>query len=58
MGVSVLYIYEQIDKRQWAQLVRESSTATWWQTEEAYRLLSSLPDYRMEVVGVAEEEEL
>ena len=58
MGVRVLRTYEQIDKRQWAQLVRESSTATWWQTEEAYRLLSSLLDYRVEVVGVAEEDEL
>ena len=58
MGISVLRKYEQRDKRQWAQLVRESSTATWWQTEEAYRLLSSLPDYRMKVVGVKEQEVL
>lgn len=58
MGISVLRTYEQINKRQWAQLARESSTATWWQTEEAYRLLSSLPDYDVEVVGVAEQEVL
>lgn len=58
MGISVLRTYEQINKRQWAQLARESSTATWWQTEEAYQLLSSLPDYDVEVVGVAEQEVL
>lgn len=58
MGIRVLHTYEQIDGDQWGQLARESSTATWWQTKEAYQLFSSLPDYRVEVVGVADEDAL
>lgn len=58
MGIRVLHTYEQIDGEQWGQLARESSTATWWQTKEAYQLFSSLPDYRVEVVGVADEDAL
>ena len=54
----MLHTYEQIDGDQWGQLARESSTATWWQTKEAYQLFSSLPDYRVEVVGVADEDAL
>lgn len=54
----MLHTYEQIDGDQWVQLARESSTATWWQTKEAYQLFSSLPDYRVEVVGVADEDAL
>lgn len=54
----MLHTYEQIDGDQWGQLARESSTATWWQTKEAYQLFSSLPNYRVEVVGVADEDAL
>lgn len=54
----MLHTYEQIDGDQWGQLARESSTATWWQTKEAYQLFSSLPDYRVEVVGVADKDAL
>ena len=54
----MLHTYEQIDGDQWGQLARESSTATWWQTKEAYQLFSSLPDYRVEVVGLADEDAL
>lgn len=54
----MLHTYDQIDGDQWGQLARESSTATWWQTKEAYQLFSSLPDYRVEVVGVADEDAL
>lgn len=54
----MLHTYEQIDGDQWGQLARESSTATWWQTKEAYQLFFSLPDYRVEVVGVADKDAL
>ena len=54
----MLHTYDQIDGDQWGQLARESSTATWWQTKEAYQLFSSLPDYRVELVGVADEDAL
>lgn len=36
--------YEEIDKAQWAQLVRDSKTATWFQTAEAYEFYASLPE--------------
>lgn len=36
--------YEQIDKQQWAELVKMSETATWFQTEEAYEFYASLPE--------------
>lgn len=36
--------YEEIDKAQWAQLVRDSKTAIWFQTAEAYEFYASLPE--------------
>ncbi len=34
----------QIDKQQWKKLIAESSTATWFQTPEAYDFYASLPE--------------
>ncbi len=35
--------YETIDPQAWDRLVQESDTATWFQTREAYRFYTSLP---------------
>lgn len=50
--------YESIDGRQWKRLAETSSVATWWQTEEAYLLFASIPEYQMYVVSVVEDERL
>lgn len=51
MGVEIL-TYESIARSAWEQLVERSTVATWWQTPEAYDILSTLPDYDVRVVGV------
>ncbi len=40
----ILRHIENIDRQQWERLVNESSTATWFQTFEAYRFYVSLPE--------------
>lgn len=42
--MKILTKYKEIDKAQWAQLVRDSKTATWFQTAEAYEFYASLPE--------------
>lgn len=42
--MKIITKYEQIDKQQWAELVKDSETATWFQTEEAYEFYASLPE--------------
>ena len=47
--------YNEIDKRQWQALVNQSSTATWFQTPEAYKFYMSVPEEMMPfVIGVSE----
>ena len=36
--------YEEIDRNQWAMLVRDSSKGTWFQMPEAYNFFSSQPE--------------
>ncbi len=36
--------YEQIDRKEWSRLVRESKTGTWFQSPEAYDFFASQPD--------------
>ena len=46
--------YNEIDKHQWQALVDQSSTATWFQTPEAYKFYMSVPEEMMPfVIGVA-----
>ncbi|MGN0187155.1 MAG: lipid II:glycine glycyltransferase FemX [Paludibacteraceae bacterium] len=53
------HIHENIDQRQWAKLVRVSSTATWFQTPEAYDFYASLPkEMQPFVVSVADDDKL
>lgn len=42
--MKIITKYEQIDKQQWAELVKDSETATWFQTAEAYEFYASLPE--------------
>ena len=42
--MNTLLTYGEIDKDQWTELIENSSTATWFQTEEAYRFYESLPE--------------
>ena len=36
--------YDQIDKQQWQELIEASATATWFQTDEAYRFYASVSE--------------
>ena len=47
--------YNQIDPQQWSELVQSSPTATWFQTEEAYRFYQSVSGMQAFAYGVAEE---
>ena len=47
--------YHQIDQQQWKQLLDTSPTATWFQTDEAYRFYQSVGDVVPFAVGVVEE---
>lgn len=45
---------EQIDKSEWSRLIKISSTATWFQTPEAYEFFASMPElFRPFVVAIA-----
>ena len=49
--------YNQIDPQQWSELVQSSSTATWFQTKEAYEFYASLPEEMTPfALGVEEKE--
>ncbi len=47
--------YEAIDPQAWDMLVRESNTATWFQTREAYRFYASLSQEMTPFVFAVEE---
>ncbi len=49
-----LLTYNQIDKQQWQELVESSATATWFQTDEAYRFYQSVSDMQPFAYGVSE----
>lgn len=50
-----LLTYPDIDPQQWRDLVQSSPTATWFQTEEAYRFYQSVSGMQAFVYGVEEE---
>ena len=47
--------YHDIDPQQWSELVQSSPTATWFQTNEAYRFYQSVSGMQAFAYGVAEE---
>ena len=49
--------YYQIDQQQWQELVQNSATATWFQTDEAYRFYASVSEMMPFAVGVVESQE-
>ena len=48
--------YENIDQQQWQKLIEASATATWFQTDEAYRFYQSVGGMQAFAYGVAEVE--
>ncbi len=42
--MNLLTQFEKIDQTKWSKLVKESKTATWFQTAEAYSFYASQPD--------------
>ena len=50
-----LLTYPDIDPQQWSELVQSSPTATWFQTDEAYRFYLSVGGMQAFAYGVAEE---
>lgn len=55
----ILHTYDEILAAGWEKLVEQSPYATWFQTPEAYRFYSALPDEMMPfVVGVVESDTL
>ena len=49
-----LLTYHDIDQQQWRELIERSSTATWFQTDEAYRFYQSVGDVQAFAFGVVE----
>ena len=49
-----LLTYHDIDQQQWRDLIERSSTATWFQTDEAYRFYQSVGGMQAFAVGVVE----
>ena len=47
--------YDQIDLQQWQELVQNSATATWFQTDEAYRFYQSVGGMQAFASGVTDE---
>ena len=47
--------YNDIDPQQWNELVQSSPTATWFQTDEAYRFYQSVSGMQAFAYGVSEE---
>ena len=50
-----LLTYNEIDPQQWSELIKSSPTATWFQTDEAYRFYQSVSGMRVFAYGVVEE---
>ena len=50
-----LLTYHDIDPQQWSELIKSSPTATWFQTNEAYRFYQSVSGMQAFAYGVAEE---
>lgn len=50
-----LLTYPDIDPQQWSELLQSSPTATWFQTDEAYRFYQSVSGMQAFAYGVAEE---
>lgn len=50
-----LLTYHDIDPQQWSELVQSSPTATWFQTNEAYRFYQSVSGMQAFAYGVSEE---
>ena len=50
--------YDQIDQQQWQKLIEASATATWFQTDEAYRFYQSVGGMQAFVYGVSQESRL
>ena len=53
-----LLTYPDIDPQQWNELVQSSPTATWFQTDEAYRFYLSVGGMQAFAYGVVEEDRL
>ena len=49
-----LLTYHNIDQQQWKELVQSSPTATWFQTDEAYRFYQSVSGMQAFAYGVCE----
>ena len=49
-----LLTYHDIDQQQWRDLIERSSTATWFQTDEAYQFYQSVGGMQAFAVGVVE----
>lgn len=47
--------YPDIDPQQWSELVQSSPTATWFQTNEAYRFYQSVSGMKAFASGVTDE---
>ena len=47
--------YDQIDQQQWQKLIEASASATWFQTDEAYRFYQSVGGMQAFAYGVSEE---
>ncbi len=50
-----LLAYHDIDQQHWKDLIQSSPTATWFQTDEAYRFYQSVSGMQAFAYGVAEE---
>ena len=51
-----LLTYHNIDQQQWSELLQSSPTATWFQTDEAYRFYQSVSGMQAFAYGVVEVE--
>ena len=50
-----LLTYHEINPQKWSELVQSSPTATWFQTDEAYRFYQSVGGMQAFAYGVVEE---
>ena len=53
-----LHTYYTIDPKQWNELIKSSSVATWFQTPEAYRFYHSVDSMQAFAYGVSQESRL
>lgn len=55
--MSNVLIYEQIDRTEWRQFVRDSKTGTWFQTPEAFEFFAAQPElFKPFVFGVTNDQ--